>query len=126
MVSVNAIEEFAGLTPDMSLAVHCCKSAGLEESSYELSVMKKMRDKHLMGNIGGCMKVADYFFYAPRMVDAIKERDDAKQFSIKLFNDFYARVVEAEENYEHEKAIKIFDDCFLYCSKELGVKVGTG
>lgn len=126
MVFVDAPTEFAGLTPDMSLAVHCCKAAGLDESSRELTIMRKMRDKHMMSNIQGCMKVADYFFYAPKIVEAIKEREDSEQFSKRVFDEFYVRVIDAEDNYEHDQAIKLFDECFWYCAHELGVKVGTG
>lgn len=125
MVSVKPSTEFAGFTPDMAIAVHCCKSLGLDETSYELLALRKLRDKHMMGTIGGCMRVSDYFFYAPEIVKKILERKDSEDFTRKLFSDFYSPIIAAIDNYDHDEAVKLYDDCFRYCSKELGVAVGT-
>lgn len=126
MVSVKPSTGLAGFTPDMAIAVHCFRSVGLDEMSYELLAIRKLRDKHMMGTIGGCMRVSDYFFYAPAIVEKILERDDLEEFTKKLLSDFYSPIIAAIDNYEHDKAVKLYDDCFRYCSKELGVGVGTG
>lgn len=90
------------------LSSACVVAKGLPDDCHELSVLRNFREKHLRILPEGPSEIAEYYFIAPQIVDAIKSRED----SCYVFNSIYERLVKPcvtmIERGEHELAHTLY------------------
>ena len=67
----------------------CVEAKGLPDDCYELTTLRKFRDNYLRNLPEGSDEIAEYYFIAPQIVSAIKQRADA----MLVFNSIYEKLV---------------------------------
>lgn len=86
----------------------CVEAEGLPDNCHELSVLRLFREEYLRKIPGGPDEIAEYYFVAPQIVEAIKLRKD----SLAIFKSIYTEVikpcVEMIERGENDKAHKLY------------------
>lgn len=67
----------------------CVEAKGLPDDCRELTVLRRFRESYLRTLPEGRDEIAEYYFVAPQIVSAIKNRTDA----ISVFNSIYDKLV---------------------------------
>lgn len=86
----------------------CTESRGLADDCHELQVLRDFRDNYLKNLECGDKEIADYYCFAPQIVDKIKERPDAREIFDKIYSEFVAPCVRFIENGEKESAHTLY------------------
>lgn len=88
----------------------CVEAKGLPDDCYELTVLRKFRDTYLRFLPCGEKEIAEYYFVAPQIVSAIKNREDY----LGIFGSIYTKLVKPCVNMiergDNEKAYILYRD----------------
>lgn len=99
----------------------CVEAKGLPDDCYELTLLRQFREGYLQALPTGKDEIAEYYFVAPQIVAAIKQRED----SISIFELIYEKLVkpcvDLIERGENEKAHELYRATVLdLCAQYLG------
>lgn len=73
----------------MFLTSACVGTKGLPDNCYELTVFRGFCEDYLRRLLNGPAEIAEYYFIAPQIVSAIKQRDA----SLSIFDTIYEKLV---------------------------------
>lgn len=86
----------------------CVEAKGLPDDCHELTVLRSFRENYLRLLPNGPTEIAQYYFIAPQIVSAIKQRND----SLSIFNAIYEQLVKPcvgmIERGENDSAHKLY------------------
>lgn len=102
----------------------CVETMGLEDDGHVLTTLRYFRDKYMLADVERCMKVADYYLMAPRIVEAIGQREDARQIYERMYSEFVLPAVSAIELMDYERAMEIYTLGVKYSADAAGVQIG--
>ena len=88
----------------------CVEAKGLPDDCHELSILRSFRDGYLSSLPGGREEVAEYYFIAPQIVAAIKDRANAPAIFNSIYEKLVCPCVEMIERGENENAHKLYRD----------------
>lgn len=88
----------------------CVEAKGLPDDCHELSILRSFRDGYLSSLPGGREEVAEYYFIAPQIVAAIKDRANAPAIFNSIYEKLVRPCVEMIERGENENAHKLYRD----------------
>lgn len=86
----------------------CVEAEGLPDNCHELSVLRRFREEYLRKIPGGPDEIAEYYFVAPQIVEAIKLRKDALDIFKSIYTEVIKPCVEMIERGENDKAHKLY------------------
>ena len=86
----------------------CVEAEGLPDNCHELSVLRRFREEYLRKIPGGPDEIAEYYFVAPQIVEAIKLRKDALDVFKSIYTEVIKPCVEMIERGENDKAHKLY------------------
>ena len=88
----------------------CVEAKGLPDDCHELTVLRRFRESYLRSLPEGREEIAEYYFVAPQIVSAIKNRADY----LDIFHSIYAKLVkpcvDMIERGDNEKAHILYRD----------------
>lgn len=67
----------------------CVEAKGLPDDCHELTVLRRFREGYLLSLPEGREEIAEYYFVAPQIVSAIKNRADY----LDIFDSIYTKLV---------------------------------
>jgi len=67
------------------LTTACCQAVGLDDDCWELRTLRKFRDTVLASSPDGQARIARYYEIAPRLVEKIAARPDARAILLKCY-----------------------------------------
>lgn len=102
----------------------CVDTMGLADDDRVLATLRMFRDKYMLSDIERCMKVADYYLMAPKIVEAISKREDKRQVYERMYHDYVLPAVAAIDNLDYELAMKIYTDGVRFSAEAAGVEIG--
>ena len=86
----------------------CVDAKGLSDDCYELQILRNYRDTWLRMNNEGQHLIVQYYEIAPKIVDAINMRDDAKEIYEMIYNEMVKPCVEMIEKGKMEEAMEVY------------------
>lgn len=96
----------------------CVEARNLPDDCHELTVLRNFRDEYLKRIPGGLCEIADYYFVAPQIVSAIKQRDDAMAIFDNIYDMVVKPCVDFIEQGENEKAHQLYKETVLRLKEE--------
>ena len=82
----------------------CVEAKGLSDDCRELTVLRNFRVGYLRSLPGGAEEIAEYYFVAPQIVAAIRQKDNALSVFDRIYEKLVKPCVEMIERGENEKA----------------------
>lgn len=98
----------------------CVEARGLPDDCMELTVLREFRDNWLKNQPGGLAEVAEYYATAPKIVEKINARTDAKDIWNGLYEKLVIPCVKFIEEGEMEKAHAMYRDGTVKLNLEFG------
>lgn len=86
----------------------CVEAKGLSDECRELTVLRRFREDYLRTLPNGPEEIAEYYFVAPQIVSAIKQRDDALSVFGAIYETLVKPCVELIERGEKEDAHRLY------------------
>lgn len=91
----------------------CVEAKGLPDDCHELTVLRQFREGYLRSIPGGGKEIAEYYFLAPQIVSAIRNKEDR----LSIFDGIYEKLVKPcvglIERGENEAAHKLYRDTVM-------------
>lgn len=106
------------------LTTACVEYMGLDDYCDELLTLRRFRDKHMMTNVDGAMKVMWYYDNAPTIVRNLKARNDAKEVFCEMFRDYIKPSVDAIDAGDMKLAEEIYERGVRFSAEKAGVPIG--
>lgn len=103
------------------ISTACTEAMGLDDDCHELMTLRGFRDSYMMGKFETCNMVADYYFHAPKIVDAISTRDDKKEIYKEIFENYIKVAVQQIERGDNEEALSTYASLVDRCVEITGV-----
>ncbi len=91
----------------------CVEAKGLPDDCEELMTLRDFRDNWLKKQPGGMEEVAEYYEVAPRIMERINRRMDAKRIWTDLYDSLVMPCVEMIHSGELEKARVLYKETAL-------------
>lgn len=105
------------------ISTACIEAMGLDDDCYELMALRRFRDSYMLSKFETCNMVADYYFHAPKIVDALSLRGDKKEIYKKIFEDYIKIAVEQIDQGNNEGALKTYTSLIDHCTQITGVSL---
>ncbi len=86
----------------------CVEAKGLSDDCYELTVLRGFRDQYLRKTENGRNEIAEYYFIAPQIVTAIKNRQDAAAIFEAIYSDMIKPCIEMIEQGDNDGAHSLY------------------
>ncbi|MGL4758711.1 MAG: CFI-box-CTERM domain-containing protein [Patescibacteria group bacterium] len=109
----TTIEEDKG---NCFLTTACTQMMGLDDSCYELQVLRKYRDNYLTNRVGGIDDISKYYSEAPEIVNKINKLSESKRIWQDVFNEIQ-NIVSMIESNKNEEAYKKYTKLFNLLKK---------
>lgn len=86
----------------------CCEAKQLEDDCYQLSTLRKFRDGYLKAQPCGECEINEYYFIAPQIVSAIKQREDSNSIFNAIYENMVLPCIHFIENDKPEEAHSLY------------------
>ena len=96
----------------------CVNAKNLPDDCDELTTLRSFRDNWLKNQPCGACEVADYYEFAPKIVDAINALPNAQQIWEALYNDLILPCVEMIKGERMEEAHEAYRNAALKLKAE--------
>lgn len=96
----------------------CVNAKNLPDNCDELTTLRDFRDNWLKAQPCGACEVADYYEFAPKIVDAINALPNAQQIWEALYNELILPCVEMIKGGKMEEAHKAYRSAALKLKSE--------
>lgn len=93
------------------LTTACTKSKGLPDDCYELETLRRFRDTYMAFKPEGKTDIAEYYKFAPLIVEAIDNRSDSTEIWNRVYEEMIlpcVRLIECEKSEEAYDKYKQF------------------
>lgn len=86
----------------------CVEAKGLPDDCHELTALRKFRDGYVANSEHGAEDIAHYYAVAPKVVDRINKRNDAKSIWEKVYTSMILPCVKLIDENHLEEAYKLY------------------
>lgn len=84
------------------------EATGKGDDAYELEVLRKYRDEFMLATPVGQELVQNYYDVAPKVVEKLSKREDAKEIYTRLYTTYLQPAVVAVEKGDNYEALRIY------------------
>lgn len=84
------------------------EATGKGDDAYELEVLRKYRDEFMLATPVGQELVQNYYDVAPKVVEKLSKREDAKEIYTRLYTTYLQPAVAAVEKGDNYEALRIY------------------
>lgn len=84
------------------------EATGKGDDAYELEVLRKYRDDFMLATPAGQELVQNYYDVAPKVVEKLSKREDAKEIYTRLYTTYLQPAVAAVEKGDNYEALRIY------------------
>lgn len=88
----------------------CVEARGLADDCHELAILRLFREGYLRSLPEGPDEIAEYYFIAPQIVSAIKERPDALAVFDRIYEKLVKPCVDMIERGDNTGAHRLYRD----------------
>lgn len=91
----------------------CVEAKGFPDDCHELTVLRKFRDEYLRPLPEGEAEIAEYYDIAPKIVAAIKSREDSLSIFSDIYDDLVVPCINHIESNKNECAYNLYKSFVL-------------
>ena len=109
----------AGSSDDCFLTSACVRARGLPDDCWELQALREYRDSYLRNRPGGPEEIEEYYRIAPKIVEAVNARPDAREIWEKVYRQMVFVCVNLIQTGKFEKAHEAYRTYTMSLAEEV-------
>ena len=106
--SNGVLDDWFGIEDCYITTATMAATGNSDDSSYELTTMRKFRDEFMKATPAGKELIANYYEVAPKVVAKLNNREDAKEVYANIYHRYLAPAIAAIETGNNYAALSIY------------------